>query len=272
MTAMMTAGIHPEAGTERATLILAPNPNPMTLDGTNTWLLAEPGARRAIVIDPGPLDESHLKTVMKAAEEKDVEIGLILLTHGHSDHSQAAPRLAELTGAPVRALDRQVRLGDEGLVGGDVVELSGLRVDVVGTPGHSGDSLCFVLPADRAVLTGDTILGRGTTVVAHPDGRLGDYLNSLHRLRQLAEHREVTTVLPGHGPVLPDALGVVDFYLDHREQRLAQVRAALEAGDTTAEEIVARVYADVDRSLWWAAEMSVRAQLEYLDGLGRPER
>ncbi|MBW8802248.1 MAG: MBL fold metallo-hydrolase [Catenulisporales bacterium] len=262
----MTSGPHPEIGTERAALVLAPNPNPMTLDGTNTWLLAEPGARRAIVVDPGPLDEAHLKTVAQTAEQRDLEIALILLTHGHFDHSEGAPRLARLTGAPVRALDPRYRLGDEGLVGGDVVEIDGLRVDVVATPGHSGDSLCFVLPADRAVLTGDTILGRGTTVVVHPDGRLGDYLDSLRRLRDLAASAEVETVLPGHGPVPADALGVIEFYLAHREQRLAQVRAALAAGDRTAAEVVDRVYADVDPAVRFAAEMSVRAQLEYLDG------
>ncbi|GAA2027340.1 MBL fold metallo-hydrolase [Catenulispora yoronensis] len=260
----MTPGLRPEAGTERATLVLAPNANPMTLDGTNTWLLAEPGAAAAIVVDPGPLDEGHLRTVLAAAEERELRIAQILITHGHFDHSEGAPRLAELTGAPVRALDPRFRLGSEGLTGGDVLEVDGLRLDVVATPGHSGDSLCFVLPADRAVLTGDTVLGRGTTVVAHPDGRLADYLDSLHRLRALTASAEVVTVLPGHGPVPADADAVVKFYLAHRDQRLAQVRAALAAGDRTAAEVVDRVYAEVDPAVRFAAEMSVRAQLEYL--------
>ena len=266
---LMTPGVRPEAGTERATLVLAPNPNPMTLDGTNTWLLAEPGARRAIVVDPGPLDEGHLRIVLDAADQRDLRIAQILLTHGHFDHAEGAPRLAELTGAPVRALDPRHRLGAEGLAGGDVLELDGLRLEVLATPGHSGDSLCFVLPADRAVLTGDTILGRGTTVVAHPDGRLGDYLDTLHRLlaltTELADEEQAATVLPGHGPVPVDATGIVEFYLAHREQRLAQVRAALAAGDRTAAEVVDRVYADIDPSVRFAAEMSVRAQLEYLN-------
>ena len=270
MSRLMAPGINPTAGTERSTLILAPNANMMTLDGTNTWLLHEPGSRRAAVVDPGPLDEMHLAAVHWAAAAADVEISLILLTHGHIDHSEAAPRLAEMVGAPVRALDRELRLGDdEGLRGGDVIDLDGLEIRVVGTPGHSGDSLCFVLPADQAALTGDTILGRGTTVVAHPDGKLGDYLDSLRALRDLAEKHEIVTVLPGHGPELPDALAVVDFYLGHRADRLNQVRAALAAGDTTAEEVVLRVYADVDPSVRFAAEMSVRAQLEYLGGAER---
>jgi glyoxylase-like metal-dependent hydrolase (beta-lactamase superfamily II) len=261
----MSPGVHPAAGTPRATLILAPNANLMTLDGTNTWLLAEPGARRAAVVDPGPADEAHLALVLATAAARDLAITEILLTHVLGDHSDGAPRLAELTGAPVRALDREFRLGDdEGLRGGDVLTVDDLEIRVVATPGHSGDSLCFVLPADQAVLTGDTILGRGTTVVAHPDGRLGDYLDSLHHLRTLAEKNEIATVLPGHGPVLPDATTVVDFYLEHRADRLRQVRAALAAGDKSAEDVVRRVYADVDPSIRFAAEMSVRAQLEYL--------
>jgi glyoxylase-like metal-dependent hydrolase (beta-lactamase superfamily II) len=262
---LMSPGINPDAGTERATLILAPNAGLMALDGTNTWLLREPGARRAVVIDPGPLDEAHLATVLAAAEAADVEIALILLTHGHFDHAEAAPRLASLTGAPVRALDRELRLGDDdGLRHGEVIELDGLEIRVVGTPGHTGDSLSFTLPADRAVLTGDTILGRGTTVVAHPDGSLGDYLDSLQRLRALAEKNEIVTVLPGHGPVVPDARGIVELYLAHRADRLGQIRAALDAGDKTVDDVVNRVYADVDPSIRFAAEMSVRAQLEYL--------
>jgi glyoxylase-like metal-dependent hydrolase (beta-lactamase superfamily II) len=178
-------------------------------------------------------------------------------------------------GCGVRALDPEQRLGEEGLTDGDVVEVDGLEVHVVGTPGHTSDSLSFVLPAERAVLTGDTVLGRGTTVVAHPDGRLGAYLDSLHRLRALAEAREVGVVWPGHGPLIDDALGALDFYLVHRKERLDQVREALrmlgEQPDGVGEDellrrVVETVYADVDPVLWGAAELSVRAQLDYLRG------
>jgi glyoxylase-like metal-dependent hydrolase (beta-lactamase superfamily II) len=193
-------------------------------------------------------------------------VATVLLTHGHVDHSEGARRFAELSGAAgVRALDPAHRLGDEGLVGGDVVAVDGLRIDVVATPGHSGDSLTFVVPEDGAVLTGDTVLGRGTTVVAHPDGRLGEYLDSLRRLRDLAAGEGLTTVLPGHGPVLPRPVEVLEYYLRHREERLAQVRAAVAGGARTPREVVEVVYADVDRVLWPAAELSVRAQLAYLD-------
>ncbi|MFE6783971.1 MBL fold metallo-hydrolase [Streptomyces sp. NPDC057677] len=250
--------------TERAVNVLAPNPSAMTLDGTNTWLLSEPGSDLAVVVDPGPLDESHLRQVIGTAEKLGKRVALTLLTHGHPDHAEGAGLFAELTGTAVRALDPALRLGDEGLGAGDVVAVGGLELRVVPTPGHTSDSLSFHLPADRAVLTGDTILGRGTTMVAHPDGRLGDYLDSLRRLRSLTVDDGVHTVLPGHGPVLEDAQGAVEFYLAHRASRLAQVETAVENGHRTAVDVVSHVYADVDRSLWPAAELSVRAQLEYL--------
>jgi glyoxylase-like metal-dependent hydrolase (beta-lactamase superfamily II) len=239
--------------TPTAGVVLAPNPGPMTLEGTNTWVLRAPTAEDAVVIDPGPLHEEHLAAVAATGP-----VALILLTHGHFDHSEGANRLADMTGARVRALDPRHRLGDEGLADGDVVRAAGLEIRVAHTPGHSSDSLSFVLP--DAVLTGDTILGRGTTVVAHPDGVLHDYLESLKRLRDLGD----VAVLPGHGPELASAGAAAQHYLDHREQRLEQVRTALAQGARTPRDVVEVVYADVDRVLWPAAEMSVRAQLDYL--------
>ncbi|UED85509.1 MBL fold metallo-hydrolase [Streptomyces profundus] len=251
--------------TERAVSVLAPNASAMTLDGTNTWIVAEPDAAEAVVIDPGPLDEGHLRAIVEAVRREERSVGQILLTHGHADHAEGAVRFAELTGAPVRALDPALRLGDEGLAGGQVVTTGGLELRVVATPGHTSDSLSFHLPADAALLTGDTVLGRGTTIVAHPDGRLGAYLESLRRLRSLTEGEDgADTVLPGHGPVLADAQGAIDFYLAHRASRLAQVETAVERGARTPTDVVETVYADVDRALWPAAEYSVRAQLEYL--------
>ncbi|BFV58413.1 MBL fold metallo-hydrolase [Kitasatospora sp. CMC57] len=254
--------------TPRAFCVLAPNPSPMTLDGTNTWLLSEPGSELAVVIDPGPLHDGHLRRVIDTAEQQGKRVALTLLTHGHHDHAEGAARFAELTGTEVRALDPAHRLGSEGLRGGQVLEIGGLEIRVVGTPGHTADSLTFHLPADGAILTGDTVLGRGTTMVAHPEGTIGDYLDSLRRLHTMAAEQGVRTVLPGHGPVLTDALGAVDYYLAHRAHRLAQVETAVEAGYRTAEQVVAKVYADVDRALWPAAELSVRAQLRYLEDHG----
>jgi glyoxylase-like metal-dependent hydrolase (beta-lactamase superfamily II) len=242
--------------------VLAPNPSIMTLDGTNTWVLRATPEGRSLVVDPGPLDEGHLDAVASLAGD----VTGVLLTHGHPDHSEGARAFAQRVGCGVRALDPAFRLGDEGLHDGDVVAVDDLEVRVVGTPGHTSDSLSFVVPEDRAVLTGDTVLGRGTTVVAHPDGKLGAYLDSLHRLHALAAEREVHAVWPGHGPVLDDALAVLDFYLSHRRDRLEQVREALRVlgADASPRQVVEHVYVDVDPVLWGAAELSVRAQLDYL--------
>ena len=245
-----------------ATCVLAPNANLMTLDGTNTWVLRD--GERSIVIDPGPPDPGHLATLREVAGH----VSAVLLTHHHFDHSEAAREFAASVGCGVRALDPAYRLGSEGLNEGDVVKVGDLEVHVVATPGHTADSLSFLVPNDRAVLTGDTVLGRGTTVVAHPDGQLGAYLESLDRLHALAEKRDITTVWPGHGPVIEDALAVLDYYIAHRTERLRQVGDALQTlGPTaTARAVVELVYADVSPILWGAAELSVHAQLAYLRG------
>lgn len=256
---------------QRAQCVLAPNANMMTLDGTNTWVLREPDARRSVVIDPGPDDAGHLDAIAAAAGE----VAVVLLTHHHFDHSEAAKKFAERMGCGVRALDPAYRLGDEGLGDGDVVEVDGLEIHVVGTPGHTADSLSFLVPAEKTLLTGDTVLGRGTTVVAHPDGQLGAYLDSLDRLNELAQAQEATAIWPGHGPIIDDAAAVLEYYISHRHDRLEQVRIAMSEIQTdpqfaqlTAEElpraIVERVYQDVDPVLWGAAELSVRAQVAYL--------
>ncbi|GGM33512.1 MBL fold metallo-hydrolase [Dactylosporangium sucinum] len=227
------------------TLVRAPNPGPMTLDGTNTWLLRAPG-KSCVVVDPGPLDEGHLRAVAEHAP-----VAAILLTHGHIDHTEGVERLAELTGAPIH--HPPVRAD---------FEVDGLTVTSLATPGHTSDSVCFVASyrGEELVLTGDTILGRGTTVVAWPDGDLGDYLSSLGTLAGL----DGRPALPGHGPALTDTAVAARYYHQHREARLEQVRAAVAAGATDAPEVVAMVYADVDRVLWPAAESSVRAQLDFL--------
>jgi glyoxylase-like metal-dependent hydrolase (beta-lactamase superfamily II) len=254
--------------TERAHCVLAPNPGPMTLDGTNTWVLLEPGSTEAVVVDPGPLDEGHLRRVLALVDSLGAHVGLTILTHRHLDHAEAGPRIAELTRAAVRA----VGPGHDGLDDGDVVRVGGLELRVVATPGHTADSISFALPADHGLLTGDTVLGRGTTVVAHPDGELAAYLDSLERIAALTGDGEVTAILPGHGPVVPDAGAMVAYYRHHRRERLEQVRQALADGAATeadpVEGVLRRVYADVPESVWSAARMSIRAQVDYLSARG----
>lgn len=242
--------------------LLAPNAGPMTLDGTNSYLIAAPGAASVVVVDPGPDDEAHLAALASSAP-----VQLILITHRHLDHTAGSTRLGELTGAPVRAFDPACCVGGERLADGELIDAAGTSIRVVATPGHTADSVCFHLPDDGpngSVLTGDTILGRGTTIIDHPDGTLAAYLNSLVALRELG----AATVLPAHGPVLPDLASVCDAYLRHRQERLDQIRAALAAlgPDASAEQVTDAVYADADAGVRFAAEASVRAQLAYLRG------
>lgn len=247
---------HPEAphAPDWARLLRAHNPGPMTLDGTNTWVLRAPGSPTAILVDPGPGLPDHLAAI--TAEEG---IALIVTTHWHPDHTDAAAALGAELDVPVRAWDpKWCANGGEPLRDGETLNEAGLPLIVRHTPGHTGDSVCLV-GAD-AVLTGDTVLGRGTTVVLWPDGDLTSYFASLDLLEALGDR----SVLPGHGPTLPSLAQICGAYRTHREQRLNQVRAALDAGAKEPIDVVRTVYAEVDRSVWPAAEATVRAQLEYL--------
>lgn len=259
---------------ERGRCVRAPNPGLMTLDGTNTWVLREPGAERSVVVDPGPVIDEHLDEVAERAGQ----VEYVLLTHHHLDHSEAARGFAERMGCGVRALDPEWCWRAEPVSDGEHLDIGGLQAEVLTTPGHTSDSISIVLPAERALLTGDMVLGRGTTVVVHPDGDLAAYLDSIERMRALVSQGHVETLWPAHGPVLDDAAAVLDHYLVHRRERLAQVEGALDRlgmtptdlpadvaeHDTLPRRVVEVVYADVDESLWGAAEWSVRAQLAYL--------
>ncbi|WP_409184475.1 MBL fold metallo-hydrolase [Amycolatopsis sp. VS8301801F10] len=237
---------------ETASVLLENNPSTMTLEGTNTWVLRGKDAAATVVVDPGYHDLEHLE---KLAETGPVE--LILLTHHHPDHAEGAPWLASKTGAPVRAFDASLCIDAPPFADGDSFTAGGLDFRVLHTPGHTDDSVSLLVGGQ--ILTGDTILGRGTTVLHD----LGDYLRSLRKLIALPEG---TPGLPGHGPELPDLPATAREYLAHREQRLDQVRSALRTlgEDATPRQVVEVVYADVDRALWAPAEASVRAQLDYL--------
>jgi glyoxylase-like metal-dependent hydrolase (beta-lactamase superfamily II) len=253
---------HPAYGrlrrvTDSASVLLADNPGLMTLDGTNTWVLSGPRSGEVVIVDPGPDDAEHVQRVSDVGK-----VALVLISHRHGDHTDGIDQLVELTGAPVRAVGSGFLRGVGGrpLADGEVIDAAGLSIKVMTTPGHTADSVSFIL--NDAVLTADTVLGRGTTVIDTEDGSLADYMESLRRLRGLGNR----AVLPGHGPDLPDLVATADMYLAHREERLNQVRDALHVlgDDATARQIVEHVYTDVDEELWGAAEWSVQAQLDYL--------
>ncbi|MGY4709791.1 MBL fold metallo-hydrolase [Mycolicibacterium sp. CBM1] len=245
-----------ETDTVVASVLLCDNPGIMTLDGTNTWVLRHPGSDEIVVIDPGPDDDEHISRLAGLGR-----ISLVLISHKHEDHTGGIDKIVDASGAVVRSVGSGFLRGLGGpLADGEVIDAAGLRITVMATPGHTADSLSFVV--GDAVLTADTVLGRGTTVIDDEDGNLSDYLESLRRLQGLGPRR----VLPGHGPELDDLAAVSAMYLAHREERLDQVRQALRVigEDATARQVVEHVYTDVDEKLWDAAEKSVRAQLDYL--------
>jgi glyoxylase-like metal-dependent hydrolase (beta-lactamase superfamily II) len=237
--------------------ITAPNPGAFTLTGTQTYLIGE-----TAILDPGPLIESHVDALRAAMPN----LRTILITHRHGDHAPAAVPLKAATGAEVIAprnvLDDSVV--DRRVSGGESLTIDDTRIDVIATPGHTNEHVCY-LTADGDLFTGDTILGYGTTAIFPPDGHMADYLRSLETLRALAPRR----IYPAHGPVRDDAVALIDEYIAHRLQRERQVLDAIAAGDTTAQEMRARIYPDLDERLHGAAEIQITAHLIKLQEEGR---
>lgn len=243
--------------TERATLVLAPNANAWTFEGTNTWLLAEPGDECCAVVDPGPDDDEHLAAILAAAGGRRI-VG-VWVTHAHHDHAELAPRLAEVTGAPLRAANP--RLSDQPFSDDEILRAGALEVRVLWTPGHTGDSVCFLLPAEGSGLTGDTVLGRGSPIVK--PGRLGQFFASLDRLSEILA-APGSTILPGHGPALPDPLPEIERRRQARMRRLDQVAQAMSDGISGPEALVDLMYPDLAPELRDAARISVEASIVHV--------
>jgi glyoxylase-like metal-dependent hydrolase (beta-lactamase superfamily II) len=222
--------------------LTANNPSPMTLEGTNTYVL---GRDPAVVIDPGPDDPDHIEAVRTAAEARG-GIGTVLLTHGHGDHSDGVRRLGLKPAVPE-----------------DGQTISGLTA--IATPGHAADHFCFVL--GRACFTGDLILGEGSTIVGPRDmgGSLGDYMSSLRRLQEL----DLTVLYPGHGPEVDDPQAKIAEYIAHRQERENRLVAAIERGERSRAALLAEVWDDVPEELRGAAAIAMQAHLEKLEDEGR---
>jgi glyoxylase-like metal-dependent hydrolase (beta-lactamase superfamily II) len=238
--------------------VVASNPGPYTGPGTNTWIV-EAGPV-VVVIDPGPDEDEHLAAIERKLA--GATVGAILVTHSHPDHLPLAQRLAARHHASVQ---RHPELSD-----GDVVRAGTLNVTALHTPGHSADHLCFWLGQDRALFTGDLILGRGSSMVTYPEGDVAAYLRSLDRVAALAPRK----LFPGHWDPVDDAMGKIAEYRAHRLEREAQILAEVRRGRGTAEELARRVYGDLDANLMLAAEMTLRAHLRKLvdDGAVRQEK
>lgn len=257
--------------------IVANNPSPYTFLGTNTYVV---GRGRVAVIDPGPADERHLSAIAEATRGEIVSH--ILITHSHRDHSEGARPLQALLGGEVMSFGPTdgVRgagtpgLGDafvdsafqpdRKLKDGDEVKAGGVTLDVLHTPGHAPDHLCFALVGQRTVFTGDHVMGWNTTVIAPPEGSMAKFLASLEKL--LPRHDKL--FLPGHGGRVQTPQRVVRAYMTHRQWREQTILACLEEGVTTIPAIVAKIYGGLDADLKAAASLSVLAHLEHLIGRG----
>jgi glyoxylase-like metal-dependent hydrolase (beta-lactamase superfamily II) len=244
----------------RVLRVLAPNPGPFTLEGTNTWVV---GRSPSVVVDPGPDDAGHILAVLDEAEP----VGAVLLTHHHPDHAPGAVRLAEAASVPVHAFRPED--GERAIADGGVIEVGETRVRAVHTPGHTPDHVCFLVEPEGFLFTGDTVLGRGTSIVDPPEGDMAAYMRSLERLRAL----EPRAIYPGHGPVIFTPIGRLEYYLRHREERERQVVQALEKGSRTASDLVPSIYAgEVTEDVYPAAGRSVLAHLLKLEREGRVAR
>ncbi|HEY9012477.1 MAG TPA: MBL fold metallo-hydrolase [Devosia sp.] len=259
--------------------VTAPNAGPYTFTGTNSFLV---GVERLAVIDPGPDDEDHLKALLAAIGGRTVEA--ILLTHTHKDHSSLAPRLKAATGAPVwfegrHRLSRKPRLfelngvadsSDWGLVpdrvlrDGEKVELGGMTLEVVATPGHCRNHLAFGVTGADVLLTGDHVMGWNSTLVSVPDGSMADYLQSLRKVIALPYRHYV----PAHGGSIRDGRGYAEALLAHREMRNAQVVEAVGKGARRLGDLLRAIYPGLKLQLVPAALMTLKAHVEYLEGVG----
>ena len=256
--------------------VVVNNPSPYTFKGTSTFIV---GRGQVAVIDPGPEDEAHLEALLNALRGETVTH--ILVTHSHADHSPLARRLQEVTGARTFAyggveapatsglrLDASIDHGfvpDVRLAEGDAVTGRGWTLEALFTPGHMSNHMCFALKEERALFAGDHVMAWATSVIAPPDGDMGQYFASLRKLLE----REDQVYHPGHGPSRRDPLPLVRGYLAHRRMREEAIRARVEQGARSVNEIVASIYADVDPKLHGAATLSTTAHLDHLVAQGK---
>ncbi len=252
--------------------VLAPNPGPFTFRGTGVYLV---GAREEIVVlDPGPLRDDHLEALMRAIGP--ARVSHILITHTHRDHSEAADALKAWSGAKTYGFGPQgdASTGEEAddhafvpdvrLRDGDVITGDGFTLTVLHTPGHAFNHLCFALEEERALFTGDHVMGWSSSVIAPPDGDMAQYLAALRRLIA----RDDAILYPTHGAPVFDPAAYMTALLEHRLMREREILAARARGITVLADLVAAIYPGLDPGLRPAAALTVMAHLQKLDAQG----
>ncbi|MGB8265698.1 MAG: MBL fold metallo-hydrolase [Candidatus Velthaea sp.] len=249
------------------TKLVAPNPSPMTLDGTNGYILeAGPGA--LIAIDPGIDDPVHIASFVQAAHDAKARYAAILVTHGHPDHAPGALALRRETGAPVMAHPKAKFPHDRDLEDGVRLSFEDEAITVMHAPGHAQDHLVFWAEKERALFTGDVVVGRGTVVVAPPSGDMRAYQATLQRI--FDTYGDIALAIHGgHGPTIRSPRSKLREYIEHRRERENQILEILGEGPATIPEIVADIYAEVSHELWPAAARQVLAYLVALAREGR---
>jgi glyoxylase-like metal-dependent hydrolase (beta-lactamase superfamily II) len=264
----------------RIARLLAPNPGPFTFKGTGVYIL---GDRGVVVIDPGPDIPAHIEALKRTLAGRHVTH--ILVTHTHRDHSPAAAALKASCGAKTYAYGPHPESGDDAgtkveeggdrifapdvcVTDGQILACDSFTIECVSTPGHMSNHMCYALNEEKALFTGDHVMGWSTTVVAPPDGDMLAYRASLEKL--LA--RDDSVLWPTHGGPVRDPRMLLRAYRDHRAEREEQILSCLQEGTSTIPEIVALLYADVDRRLYPAGARTVLAHLIQLQNEKRVQR
>jgi glyoxylase-like metal-dependent hydrolase (beta-lactamase superfamily II) len=238
----------------------------MTLEGTNSYLVFG-GGREAIAIDPGPPDAAHCDALIAAAAKRGAAIAAIAVTHGHPDHAPGAAILHAKTGAPVYAHALATFPHDRTAGEGERIAAGDAEIGVLDAPGHARDHLVFTLPDGAGLFTGDVVIGRGTVVIAPPNGDMRAYQATLARLRDAFGGS--AAIYGGHGDTMTDVRGKLDEYIAHRAKREDEILASLRDGERTIPELVEHIYRNVAPLLWPAAARQVLAYLIALEREGR---
>lgn len=242
--------------TPRTFLVLAPNANPWTFEGTNTCVVI--GGRGAAVIDPGPGDTAHLDAIDELVRGEGSRVTDVLLTHHHGDHAEGATELAARWKAPISP---RVQMGH--IAEGTVFELgAGVQLRTHRTPGHTSDGVSFAIDEDRLMITGDTVLARVNPFINHPDGTVADILRSMRRLAEVVD--DDWTLLPGHGPMVDEPRAHITNRIEDRRRRIAEVAGHLSRG-VERQDVARTVYSSMTGPRMLAAQASVNAILHYLD-------